>query len=406
VPNLLPLRPELQGAEPYGAPHPDVPIRLNVNENPYPPPPAAARDIVERVRAAVSGVNRYPDRDFPELRSRLAAYLGQEAGAPFLTPENMWAANGSNEVMVHVFEAFAGPGRTGLSAAPTYSMYPEYARDTFTRWVTVPRRPDFSLDLDAVLAAIERERPTVIVLASPNNPTGTHLPLDQIEAILEAVGPSGAKASDAGAPAGSGGAASAVVVIDEAYAEFRRPGTPSAVTLLPRYPHLAVSRTMSKAFAFAGVRLGYLAAAPELVQALRTVRLPYHLSALTQAAAVAALDHAPELLERVAELRGTRDRLVAALRAMTNPATGRPLDVADSDSNFVLFGTFPDRHAVFERLLERGIIIREVGPDGWLRVSVGTPEETDAFLTALAAILPTLPAVPAPPALEKEGTRP
>jgi histidinol-phosphate aminotransferase len=169
-------------------------------------------------------------------------------------------------------------------------------------------------------------------------------------------------------------------VVDEAYAEFRRAETPSALSLLPSYPRLAVTRTMSKAFALAGARVGYLAADAGLVDALRIVRLPYHLSAVTQATAVAAISHADELLGRVADLRAERDRVVDWLR-------GQRLLVAESDANFVLFGRFADRHAVWQGLLDHGVLIRETGPDGWLRVSVGTPEEMAAFRAALTAVL-------------------
>jgi histidinol-phosphate aminotransferase len=258
-----------------------------------------------------------------------------------------------------VLLAFGGPGRTALSFAPTYSMYPEYARDTHTEWVVGRRAEDFTIDRDVALAAIAEHRPSVVLLASPNNPTGTALPLADIEAILAA--------------------APGMVVVDEAYAEFRRAGTPSALTLLPAHPRLIVTRTMSKAFALAGGRLGYLAAAPAVVDALRIVRLPYHLSATTQAVARVALEHADELLAAVAELRAERDRTVDWLRAAG-------LQVADSDANFVLFGTFADRHAVWQGLLDRGVLIRETGPDGWLRVSIGTPEEMGAFRRALEEV--------------------
>lgn len=382
--STLPLRPGLEGVEPYGAPELDVPVRLNVNENPYAPSKAVVESIARAAARAAGGLNRYPDRDFPALRRALADYLAVESGVR-LGPESIWAANGSNEVMLHVLQAFGGPGRACLSFTPTYSMYPEYARDTLTDYVTGPRREDFTLDTVAVADAVERLRPAVLVLASPNNPTGTVLPLDDVRTILEAARGRG--------PAGPGGApVDVVVVIDEAYGEFRRPGVPSALELLaeraddgggdsgPRYPHLAVARTMSKAFGAAGLRLGYLAASRELVDALRVVRLPYHLSALTQAAALAALSHCEELMSQVASLRAERDALVARLREWG-------LTVHDSDANFVLFGPFEDRDAVWRSLLERGVLIRVVGPEGYLRVSIGTPEEMDAFRTALAGVL-------------------
>lgn len=352
----LPLRPDLVGLEPYGAPQLDVPTLLNVNENPYQPPEVVVEAVVAAVREAAHGLNRYPDRDFLDLRAELAGYLATESGAVGLDASRVWAANGSNEVMLHVLQAFGGPGRVAMSFAPTYSMYPEYARDTLTGWHVVPREPDFSVDPDAAIAEIRRVRPAVVLLASPNNPTGTALPLEVIEAVL--------------------GAAPGMVVVDEAYAEFRREGTPSALTLLDGNPRLIVTRTMSKAFAMAGARLGYLAADPAVLDALLLVRLPYHLSAVTQAVARTALAHGEELLGGVDALRRERDDLVAWLRA-------EGYRVADSDANFVLFGTFPDRRRVWEGLLERGVLIREVGPPEWLRVTVGTPDEMAAFRTAL-----------------------
>jgi histidinol-phosphate aminotransferase len=354
----LPLRDSLRGAEPYGAPQLDVPVALNVNENPYAPSDAVVDDIAKAVADAARGLNRYPDREASDVRTALAGYLGGG-----LRAEQVWAANGSNEIMQQVLQAFAGHGRTALSFAPTYSMYPEYARNTDTTWVTAPRRDDFTIDPEAAVAEIRRVQPSIVLLASPNNPTGTALPLDVVAEVCEA--------------------APGVVVVDEAYAEFRRQGTPSALSLLSSYPRLAVTRTMSKAFAFAGARLGYLAADAAIVDALRIVRLPYHLSSVTQATALAALRHADELLGRVTELRDERDRTVDWLRA-------QGLQVAESDANFVLFGRFADRHAVWQGLLDRGVLIRETGPEGWLRVSVGTPQEMVAFQAALVAVLADL----------------
>ena len=369
----LPLRPELADEKPYGAPQLDVPVLLNVNENPYPPGEEVVATIAEAVARAARGMNRYPDRDATELRQDLADYLTLETGVR-LDDLDVWAANGSNEVMLHVLQAFGGPGRTALSFAPTYSMYPEYARDTHTNWVVGRREDDFTLDPVHAAEAIREVAPSVILLASPNNPTGTALPTATIEAVCEA-----ALTVDIDG-------AHPVVVVDEAYAEFRRPGTPSAVALLARYPNLAVSRTMSKAFAAAGARLGYLVASRDFVDALRIVRLPYHLSAITQAAAGAALRHRESLMAQVATLRAERDATVAWLRDQRLP-DGLPFDVADTDANFVLFGTFGDRHAVWQGLLDRGVLIRETGPDGWLRVSIGTSAEMAAFRTALTEVL-------------------
>ncbi|HYU05210.1 MAG TPA: histidinol-phosphate transaminase, partial [Jatrophihabitantaceae bacterium] len=351
----LPLRDELRGQQPYGAPQLDVPVRLNVNENPYPPSEAVVADIAAAVASAARGLNRYPDRDALALRADLAAYLGHG-----LSADELWAANGSNEIMLQLLQAFGGPGRTALSFAPTYSMYPEYARDSHTRWVLGRREADFTLDVAHASAQIGEHAPSVVLLASPNNPTGTAVPLAVIEAVCDA--------------------APGVVVVDEAYAEFRRTGTPSALSLLPRYPRLVVTRTMSKAFALAGGRVGYLAAAPAVVDAVRIVRLPYHLSATSQAVARVALAHATELLARVDDLRAERDATVDWLRAAGFQA-------AESDTNFVLFGTFDDRHAVWQGLLDRGVLIRETGPDGWLRVSIGTSDEMAAFRAALEELL-------------------
>ncbi|HEY7043956.1 MAG TPA: histidinol-phosphate transaminase [Nocardioidaceae bacterium] len=354
----LPVRPELAGIEPYGAPQLEVSVRLNVNENPYPPPPHVVEAMAAAVRDAATTLNRYPDREARALRTALADYLGHG-----LTAEQVWVGNGSNEVMLHVLQAFGGAGRTVLSFAPTYSMYPEYARDTSTRWVVGRRTDDFGIDIDHAVNLIGQAQPHVVLLASPNNPTGTALPLDAVKAICTV--------------------ARGVVVVDEAYAEFRRSGTPSALSLLDDFPRLAVTRTMSKAFALAGGRVGYLAASRDFVDALRVVRLPYHLSATTQAVARVALEHRAELLARVADLRAERDATAAWLRR-------QGLDVADSDANFVLFGTFGDRHAVWKDLLDHGVLIRETGPEGWLRVSIGTAAEMDAFRQALQATLSSL----------------
>ncbi len=354
LPEWVPIRDDLRGFEPYGAPQiPDV-INLNVNENPYAPGASVVADIARAVGDAAAKLNRYPDREAWELRQALAAYLGHR-----LTPESVWAANGSNEVMLHVLQAFGGPGRTALSFAPTYSMYPEYARDTHTRWVTGAREEDFTIDVDRALELIAAERPDVLLLTSPNNPTGTALPLETVRAVVEA--------------------APGVVVVDEAYAEFRRTGTPTALEVLDEFPRLLVTRTMSKAFALAGGRLGYVAADAAIIDALRIVRLPYHLSAVTQAVAIAALAHSEELLARVDEIRTSRDELAAWLKDQGH-------EVADSDANFVLFGRFDDRHAIWQGLVDRGVLIRETGPEGWLRVSVGTPADNAQFRAALQEV--------------------
>lgn len=362
---VVPVRDDLVGQVAYGAPQASVRARLNVNENPFSLPDSLAQAMGEAVRVIVPELNRYPDRDAQALRAALARYIGQESGVE-VSAEQTWAANGSNEVMHHLFLAFGGPGRSGLTCSPSYSMYPEYARDTFTQWREVPRNDDFTVDMSRTLAAINEFRPTLVVLASPNNPTGTPTNLEDLRQLSEALMADGHNG---------------LLVVDEAYAEFRTLGKPSAMELLTTCPNVVVSRTMSKAFSCAGLRLGYLAAASRsVVDALRVVRLPYHLSAVTQVVAITALDHYELLQAQVDLIRTERDALAQWLSA-------QGLVVADSDANFLLFGTFTDRHRLWQELFDQGVLIRETGPDGWLRVTVGTPEENGMFRSALSAAL-------------------
>ncbi|MEV4617126.1 histidinol-phosphate transaminase [Asanoa sp. NPDC049573] len=347
----LPLRADLRGLTPYGAPQLDVPVRLNTNENSYSVPDDVVEAIGKALQDELRDLNRYPDRDAVALRSDLAAYLGHG-----LTAANVWAANGSNEIQQQLLQAFAGPGRTALGFTPAYSMHPLLAVGTGTAWVDGHRGADFTLIAADAVAQVRAHAPDLVFLCSPNNPTGTALPPDVVTAVL--------------------GVAPGMVVVDEAYAEFARPGTPSALTVLPGHPRLVVTRTMSKAFGFAGGRLGYLAADPAVVDAVQLVRLPYHLSALTQAAARAAVAHRDSLLVTVEAIKRERDRIVDTLRA-------RGVTVADSDANFVLFEVGGDQKAVWRALLDRGVLIRDVGLPGWLRVTAGTTAETDAFLAAM-----------------------
>jgi histidinol-phosphate aminotransferase len=353
----LPLRPELRGRTPYGAPQLRVTHRLNTNENPYPLPPELLADLGAALAEASLELNRYPDRDAVALRSDLAAYLSRTGER--IGPDQVWAANGSNEVLQQVLQAFGGAGRTALGFTPSYSMHPIISAGTGTAWVDGHRRADFTIDADAAAAQVREVRPDVVFVTSPNNPTGTAVELSTVEALYEAT--------------------EGVLVVDEAYAEFARAGTPSALSLLPGRPRLIVSRTMSKAFGMAGLRLGYLAAAPAVVDALQLVRLPYHLSALTQAAARAALAHTDALLATVDAVKAERDRIVAAL-----PGLG--LTSVASDANFVLFGRFADAQAAWQALLDRDVLVRDVGIPGWLRVTAGTPAETEAFLTSLGEV--------------------
>jgi histidinol-phosphate aminotransferase len=370
IPAWLPLRADLRGLSPYGAPQLDVPVRLNTNENPHPPSPQLVAALGEACAAAATGLNRYPDREASALRTELAEFLTRESAAAgqVVAVGQVWAANGSNEVLQQICQAFGGPGRTALGFGPSYSMHRLIALGTATGWADGGRAADFSLDLDRAVEAIRRHAPSIVFLCSPNNPTGTALPLEVIARVHDA-------------------ALDAVVVVDEAYAEFRHRGVRSAVTLLPEAPRLVVTRTMSKAFAMAGARVGYLAAAPEVVDALRLVRLPYHLSALTQAAARTCLAHRDELLGTVAAVREQRDRLLAEL-----PVLG--CEVAPSDANFVFFATPGDSRTLWQGLLDRGVLIRDVGIPGWLRVTAGLPDEVDAFLRALEDVLVSASAEP------------
>jgi histidinol-phosphate aminotransferase len=350
----LPLRADLRGKSPYGAPQLDVAVRLNTNEYPYPPPPELVADVAAAAEEAARELHRYPDRDLVALREDLAAYLSRQTGVG-LARENLWAANGSNEILQQLLQVFGGPGRTALGFVPSYSMHPILASGTQTEFVPVPRRPDFTIDVDAATAVLAERAPDITFVTSPNNPTGQSIAPADLARLVDA--------------------APGMVIVDEAYAEFAEAtGRPSATTLLEEYGHkLVVSRTMSKAFAFAGGRLGYLAAAPAVVDAVALVRLPYHLSVLAQASARAALRHADATLGSVALLAAERDRVSGELAAAG-------YDVVPSDANFILFGRFADAGRAWKGFLEQGVLIRDVGIPERLRVTVGTPEENDAFL--------------------------
>ncbi|CAD5996842.1 histidinol-phosphate transaminase [Agreia sp. COWG] len=352
--NDLPIRDDLRGKSPYGAPQKHVRIELNVNENTHPIPEPVARDIIESLARAILTINRYPDREFTALRDGLAEYLGHG-----LTRSNVWAANGSNEILQQIMQAFGGPGRSILGFPPTYSMHSIIASGTGTTWIAADRDDNFEISPETAVDAIAQHRPDIVIFCSPNNPTGTPLSLETIAAAYDAT--------------------DKIVIVDEAYAEFAPKDQPTALSLLPGRERLIVSRTMSKAFAFAGARLGYLAADPAVADALRLVRLPYHLSSLTQAAAVAALEHSEQMLAMVDDITEQRDRIVATL-------TDLGYSPWPTWSNFVLFGGVDEPGAVFEALLAQGIIIRDLGIPGHLRVSAGTRAETTAFLDAMAQL--------------------
>lgn len=356
----LPLRDSLRGKSAYGAPQLTVPVQLNTNENPHPPTQALVDDVAESVRVAAAQLHRYPDRDAVELRTALASYLTGQTGFD-VDVSNVWAANGSNEILQQLLQAFGGPGRRSLGFVPSYSMHPIISSGTQTEWIEVKRHADFSLDIDHAVLAIEERDPDVVFVTSPNNPTGHSIHTDDLRRILDA--------------------ANGIVILDEAYAEFS--ALPSAIGLIAEYPStLVVSRTMSKAFAFAGGRLGYLVAAPAVVDAMLLVRLPYHLSVVTQAAALAALRHAPETLASVARLSSERDRVISRL-------TELGFDVIPSDANFVLFGDFSDAPSTWKRYLDEGVLIRDVGIAGYLRTTIGLDSENDRFLEVSASLVRT-----------------
>ena len=356
----LPLRDDLRGKSPYGAPQLAVPVRLNTNENPHPPTKALVDDVVRSAGEAAVGLHRYPDRDAVALRRDLAGYLTAQTGTQ-LGVENLWAANGSNEILQQLLQAFGGPGRSAIGFVPSYSMHPIIADGTRTEWLEAARADDFSLDVDVAVAAITDRRPDVVFIASPNNPSGQSVSLPDLRRLLDVV--------------------PGILIVDEAYGEFS--SQPTAVALVREYPaKLVVTRTMSKAFAFAGGRLGYLVATPAMIDAMLLVRLPYHLSSLTQAAARAALRHADDTLGSVATLIAERERVTTAL-------SGMGFRVIPSDANFVLFGAFADAPTTWQRYLDAGILIRDVGIPGYLRATTGLADENDAFLRASAQIAAT-----------------
>lgn len=357
----LPLRDELRGEEAYGAPQLDVDVRLNTNENPYPPSDDLIADLVAQVEKVASDLNRYPGRDAVALRSALADYVTRQTGVD-ITVDQVWAANGSNEILQQLLQAFGGPGRSAMGFVPSYSMHPILSSGTQTKFIGIDRDPEtFDIDLDSALAAIAEHRPDVIFITTPNNPTGNLTTLADLRRIIEA--------------------APGIVIVDEAYAEFTE--EPSATTLLAEFPSkLVVSRTMSKAFDFAGGRLGYFVANPAFIDAVMLVRLPYHLSTLTQAAATVALRHSDATLSTVAKLADERDRVVAALNSYG-------YDVIDSYSNFVFFGRFADAAAAWQSFLDEGVLIRDVGVPGRLRATIGLPSENDALLAAAKKLAAT-----------------
>lgn len=355
-PKWLPLRETLAPLTAYGAPQVAAEASLNTNENPFALSPELVSAITSRLSEVASSLNRYPDRDALALRSELARFINDLSGTSF-SASQVWVANGSNEIIQSLFLAFGD--RSAIGFLPSYSMHPLIARVTSTQWVDGKRRSDFSLDIDSAIAQITQAVAALTFITTPNNPTGESISIGDIEKIAQSV--------------------PGLLVVDEAYAEFSDEA--SAVTLIAKYPQIVVIRTMSKAFSFAGARVGYLLAHPSVVEAMMLVRLPYHLSTLTQGAALVALDFKDELLSGVAKLRAERDLVATSLREMG-------LNVLPSQANFLLFTGFASSSAqLWQEMLDRGILIRDVGLSGYLRTTIGTGAENQKFLDALRECL-------------------
>ena len=358
-PTWLPLRKELTPLTPYGAPQIPAQASLNTNENPYSPSPALQKAIAEAVLGVAAKLNRYPDRDANELRSKLAGYINSTSRMKF-TLDNIWAANGSNEIIQSIFLAF-GQG-SALGFTPSYSMHPLIAKVCGTTWIDGRRNADFSLNVEMATKQIAETKPVLTFITTPNNPTGGSVSISQIKLLADAVAQVGG-----------------LLIVDEAYAEFS--SEQSAVTLIANNPHVVVIRTMSKAFAFAGARLGYLVSDSSVKDAMMLVRLPYHLSALTQAAASVAIDFKDELLGYVSELIQARESLTAQLHALG-------LATVPSSANFILFTGFSvDAPKLWDELLGQGVLIRDVGLPGYLRVTVGNEAENTLFISALKELI-------------------
>jgi histidinol-phosphate aminotransferase len=358
-PSWLPLRENLRPLSPYGAPQVPAQASLNTNENPYSPSPALQKAITDAVAKVAADLNRYPDRDATVLRTKLAEYINELSGTKF-SVDNIWPANGSNEIIQSIFLAFAqGPV---LGFTPSYSMHPLIAKVTGAQWIDGKRNADFSLDTSAAIVEIEKHKPTLTFITTPNNPTGGAISIHEIQKLADACK-----------------AVGGLLVVDEAYAEFSQ--EKSAVTLITNNPHVLVIRTMSKAFAFAGARVGYLVSDVAVKDAMMIVRLPYHLSALTQASAQVAIDHRAELLGGVATIIAARESVVLALRDMG-------LTTITSSANFVLFTGFKqEAPQLWAALLEKGVLIRDVGLSGYLRVTIGNEAENALFVTALKELI-------------------
>lgn len=349
----LPVRPDLAGVAPYVSPQRPARYRMNTNEAPYPPPEALVREVASQIEAIA--LNRYPNKDATELLDAIARLVGWSR-------DGIWVANGSNEVFMHLFLAFGGPGRKSLTFEPTYPLHSLIPTIAGTATIQRRRGDNFEIDLDDAIATIRSERPEIVIVCSPNNPTGGCSPVGAVEALLEA--------------------APGLVIVDEAYGEFDQHDH-SCVSLLSDHPNLVITKTFSKAWRLAGVRIGYMLAGPELVRDLARVRLPYHLSAITQVVGVAAIRHSGETLGMVRSICDQRDRITMELQSLG-------VTTFPSSANFVLFEV-EDAAAVWVELVERDVLIRKYdgvpGLERCLRVTAGLPEETAAFVAAIREVL-------------------
>jgi histidinol-phosphate aminotransferase len=349
----VPPRDDLRALEGYHSPQLDVSVRLNTNESPFPPPPGFVAAWTDALRDAP--LHRYPDRAAEELRVALGAQLGQPA-------ERIFCANGSNEVLQTLLLTYGGAGRKAAVFEPTYALHSHIARITATEVVVGERRADFTVDPAAAVALIEREQPTLTFVCSPNNPTGTVEPAATIDALLAAT--------------------DGLVVVDEAYGEF---APRSALELVRDDSRVVVVRTYSKVWSMAALRLGYAVGPAWLIEELDKVVLPYHLDVATQLAGRLALDLAGEMDDRVQRLVDERERVAKELSTIGG------IEVHPSGANFVLFRVDGDGHGVWQRMVDRGVLVRDFSR--WprlaecLRVTIGTPGENDAFLGALRAAL-------------------
>ena len=347
-------RDDLQALEGYHSPQLDVSVRLNTNESPFAPPPEFVDRWVDELRRAP--LNRYPDRAARDLRDALGAHLGQP-------PERLFCANGSNEVLQTLLLTYGGPGRRAAMFEPTYALHSHIARITGTEVVVGERRADFSVDPDVARALIEEHAPTIVFVCSPNNPTGTVEPAATIEALLAVDGEH-------------------LVVVDEAYGEF---APWSALELVRDDRALVVVRTYSKVWSMAALRLGFAVAPEWVVEELDKVVLPYHLAAATQIAGRLALELGLEMDDRVQRLVDERERVAAELARIEG------VTVYPSGANFLLFRPGGDGHRRWQQMVDQGVLVRDFSRwprlDDCLRVTIGTPEENDAFVAALRASL-------------------